>query len=152
MLHLNISHKESLLLNKLTVAVLDSIFNLLTFKNRMGYHTSKLFLLILTSRLATLKSHQQTRKSTSLKAMAQTVTGLSPWRPSFYLRSVYVEFVVNKVALGQVTFKQWVTKENSSTMVYLNNKMDRCNKKGCLGVNKPKWNHNPVTDYKAHLV
>lgn len=47
-------------------------------------------------------------------------------------------FVVNKVTLGQVTFEQWVIKEKSPIMVYLNNKMTRCNKMGCLGVNKPK--------------
>lgn len=32
----------------------------------------------------------------------QTVAGLSPWRPWFDPRSVSVEFVVNKVAVGWV--------------------------------------------------
>jgi len=48
MLHLYISLKELLLLDKLTVVVLDSIFNLLIFKNRMGYNTLKSFLLVVT--------------------------------------------------------------------------------------------------------
>jgi len=51
MLHLNISLKELLLLSKLTVVVLASIFNLLIFKNRMGYNTIKSFLLVHTSGL-----------------------------------------------------------------------------------------------------
>lgn len=56
MLHLNISLKELLLLNKLTVGVLDGIFNLLIFKNRMGYNTLKSFLLVFTSGLETQNS------------------------------------------------------------------------------------------------
>jgi hypothetical protein len=47
-------------------------------------------------------------RSTSLNGhvMAQTVTGLSPLMPSFEQRAVHLGFVVNKVALGQVTFEQ----------------------------------------------
>jgi len=56
MLLLNVSLKELLLLNKLSVVVLDSIFNLLIFKNRMGYNTLKSFLLVLTSGLETQNS------------------------------------------------------------------------------------------------
>jgi len=56
MLHLNISLKELLLLNKLTVDVLDGIFNLLIFKNRTGYSTLKSFLLVFTSGLETQNS------------------------------------------------------------------------------------------------
>jgi hypothetical protein len=36
--------------------MLDSIFNLLIFKNRMGYNTLKSFLLVLTSGLETQNS------------------------------------------------------------------------------------------------
>lgn len=56
MLHLNISLKELLLLNKLTVVVMDGIFNLVIFKNRMRYNTLKSFLLVLTSGLETQNS------------------------------------------------------------------------------------------------
>jgi hypothetical protein len=34
--------------------------------------------------------------------LRRLVASLSPWRPGFDIRSVHVEFVVDKVALGQV--------------------------------------------------
>jgi hypothetical protein len=45
--------------------------------------------------------------------LRQLITGLSPWRPRFMPGSVHVEFVMDKLALGQAFLRVlWFSPDN----------------------------------------